>query len=606
MRIPIIVLLLFTLVSGVAAVDKSVWAYSGDPIEFQGETYYAYLDTTRTNAFVESNATSLILRLGTCKRENFVRYCFTDIANETSEWFRFNANNQPEYGARFTFESLGPSIQATQTYSTTTPDINSRVDGTITVRNTGNEDARDVTVTYRVSPSARITTCSDCDISNHLFSKRITRLRPGESQTITFAFTVERAEAFSSNASVTFSHEDIEGSISDLTRAFTIRKPYETSLSRPNAAPVGEWIPLRLTIRNTGENAILVDATQIRNASVSYETTPGSTSADLSSLEIEPGETITRDYRVRSTRAGSFGTGHAITIRRGSDVFEETLRQTLEWRLQDVKLSAQLSRIRPATGDSNRIFVSIENTGTLTFRNLDIVVQGEVEDERRITSISAGQRADVFDLSFTHPRVEENTEGSINVTLRYDTQFGEEQTTTITIPYTIVSLSESYAFRRVMQPSEPGIGESFTVTLYGEKKTQSAIQLSEIADQVIGARIERGSTRIVPGVGEGEARLYQYEGVREDERFAIITSTHVSYNTERAVITDTYTTFNLTESELETIEAGETLVEAQTEELESEETLEESEEEPAETTIAREEEPGFFARIANWFRNLFG
>ena len=600
MRTIIIAALVLTLISGVSAVDKDVWAFSGDPIEFQGETYYPFLDNTRTSVYLESNHTTTILRLNSCRIVNFVRYCFVEVANDSNaNWFTFDTNNQPLYGARYTFESLGPDVRLTQTYSTTNPDLNSRVEASVSVRNHGNQDANDVTVTYTLPPGARIASCTECDASTHSFTKRFLRIRPGETETITFSFDVVHGEPFSANTSATYSYGGVDGSAAGLTRAFTIKKPYDVSLTRPNAAPVGEWIPLRLTIRNTGDNTITADVANHRNASVTYENLP-----DDFVRELEPGETATYDYRVRSTRAGTYRTGHDVTIRRGSDVFDEELRADPVWRLQDVRLSAELSRKNPLSGDSNRLFVSIENTGTLTFRNLDITVAGAVEDERRITSISSGQRSDVFDRSFTHDHVDSTTKGELTVTLRYDTQFGEEQVTSIIVPYTVRSLNESYKLRRVIQPQSPAIGEPFTVTVYGEKLTESSIQLSEVADQIIGGRIERGNNRAVPSVASSEARLYQYEGVRENERFALITRMTVSAQNDQVPISDTYATFDLSEDQIEAIESGEEIIDEET--LEDISTDEPADEPESDEPLPDREEPGFFARIATWFRNLFG
>ena len=608
MRTILIVVLALSLVTVAAAVDKDAWAFSGDPIEFQGTTYYMFLDSSRTNAYIESNDTTIIIREGQCRVENFVRYCFVEVANESNrDWFTFDSRNRPLYGARYTFESLGPNLRLTQKYSTTTPDVNTRIDGEITVRNTGNRDANSVIITYELEPGARIHTCSDCTVTQRSFTKEFTRIRPDETQTVSFAMIVERAESFSSSAEASFLHETVPGSVGPITQSFSIRKPYEVSLTRPSAAAVGDWIPLRLTVRNTGQNTITFDAQALSNTSLTYESsgTPGHTSHEA--IEVEPGETFTYDYRARSTRAGTYGTGYDIIIHRGSETFEETLRSDLTWRLQDVRLIARLSKSRVTPGDTNTLYVGIENTGTITFTNLDVSYEGSINDERRIESLRAGQRRDVFDASFTH----KETPGAydINATLRYDTQFGEEQTTTVSVPYTIIPLNETYRLRRVIQPSEPAVGEEFTVTVYGRRTTDSGVRYSEVRDRLIGARVLRGTHRTVPVISNDETRIYQYEAVREDERFALITTIEATFQNERATITDIHATFNLSEANIEdAIASPDTNVVVEHDE-EAEDIPEEEErtEEPAETPFPqRDEEPGFFERIINWFRGLFG
>ncbi|MFT4307737.1 MAG: hypothetical protein ACMXYM_00005, partial [Candidatus Woesearchaeota archaeon] len=574
MRTILLVLLVMSLATTVGAVDKDAWGFSGDPIEFQGTTYYVFLDSSRANAYVESNETKLILREGQCRVENFVRYCFIEVANESnSNWFTFDSRNRPLYGARFTFESLGPNLRLTQKYSTTSPDVNARIDGEITVRNTGNRDASNVIITYEIEPGARIHTCSDCTITQRSFTRELTRVRAGETQTVSFSMIVERAEPFSSSAQATFRHETTDGSIGPISQSFSIRKPYEVSLTRPSAVPVGDWVQLRLTVRNTGENTITFDARPESNASLTYESsgTPGYTSHEA--IEVEPGETFTYDYRARSTRAGTFTTGHDIVIRRGSETFEEELRSDLTWRLQDVRLTARLSKERVTPGDTNTLYVGIENRGTISFTNLDVSYTGIISDERRIDGLRAGQRRDVFDASFTHQ--EPVGTYAINTTLRYDTQFGEEQTATVRVPYTVIPLNETYLLRRVIQPSTPEIGEEFTVTVYGRRTTDSGVRYSEIRDRLIGARVIRGTHRTVPVISNDETRIYQYEAVREDERFALITSIQATFENEQATITDIHATFNLTEENIEdAITSPETSVTIETDE-EPEEPLEE-------------------------------
>lgn len=607
MRTALIAISILILVSSVSAATEK-WVYPGEPFTFEGETYYAFTDTSRQSVILQSNNTKLILDIGECENENFVRYCFEEVASTTDlDHIKFDTDNNILYGMKVSLEALGPKIKATQKYTTTAPDVNGRVDGEITVQNTGNQRAYAVEILWVANDTATLRACSECERSTRSFTKRFSSLDVDESRLVAFSFNVDQPRSFSSEAYVTYEYEGESGEVGPIKQAFSIKKPYTATLSRPGKAPVGEWIDLTFTVKNTGDNDITITATPIENASLRYENAPFNDARSLVDMKLEPGESESYAYRVVSTNAGTYRTGFAVDVRRGTESFEEELSQTLEWTLDDVALIAQVSKRAPASGDSNTLFVNIENRGSLVFRNLDVAYEGEISDETSIASIGTDKLLEPFEERFTHPKTDVRLEREFTVTLRYDTQYGEEQESMRTVPYTIIPINESYAIRRVVNPREPKIGDQFTVSVYGRKTVDSAVRYSHVEDRLIGGRIDQGNHRLIPIESPDEELLYQYEATRTDERFAIITSVDATFLEQEARIREVYTTFNLSDEEVdETIDetpAGEIVDEPE----ESEEAAPpEAEPEASDPFAEREEEQGFFARIASWFRNLFG
>jgi hypothetical protein len=610
MRLTIILVTALIIISSVAA-ETEKWMYPGEPFTFEGEIYYAFTDNDRDSAILQSNNTKLILDIGECENKNLVRYCFVEVAGRDDyDHIKFDTDRNALYGMKLSFESLGPKIQASQKHSKTAPDLNDRIEGEITVKNTGNQRANTIVVTWQANDSISIRSCSDCERTRRTFTRRFANLDAGSTINVPFAFIVDESRPFSSEANVTYEYEGETGTAGPLKQSFSIKKPYSVSHSKPGKVRIGEWIDLSLTVKNTGENTISISTERIGNASLTYENAPFNDLRSLESFTLEPEESKTYAYRALSTIAGTYGTGFDVRIERSEDSYEEKIRHDLIWTLEDLALGAHISKRSPASGDTSTLTVTVKNRGSLAFENLVIRYDGEISDETSIAVINTDTSLKPFEKRFTHPKTDTRLERTFNVTLRYDTRFGEEQTSERTIPYTVIPISESYELRRAIKPKEPEIGEAFTITVYGLKTVDSAVKYSHVEDRLIGARIERGNHRHIPIESQKEELLYQYEAIRNDERFAIITSVDATFLDQEAHIRDVYSTFNLSEEAIEEAIEKQPAGTIETEDVATEtpqepETDEESSAiEPEEPSVPEQE--GFFSRIMNWFRNLFG
>lgn len=612
MRALLIGLILLLAIGTVAAAnDFTGWVMPGEPFKFNGQTYYGFPNKARTSAMLETNGSNVIINLGTCQNIDFIRYCVDKIANQTDlDHIKFDTNNNILYGIHVSLTSLGPSLKVTQSYSTTHPDVNQEVTGTVTIKNTGNQPASYVTLAYTLEGTARIKTCSDCRISGSSFTKTITQLDTDKSQTVTFTFINDEPSSFNATSNVSFEYENTSGTLGPFHQVFALAKPYSVTLKGSKKTAVGDWTPLTLTIKNTGANPLMFNITPVTNASLSYQRTGGIDNTQLARLELAAGASTSYQFRTSATKAGTYTTGFVFNATRGSDTFHDNVSTRITYQLQNVKIIARLAKQEPVSGDTNTLYVQLQDTGSLSFSNLTVNATGIANGSATVSSISPGNTANALKIPFTHPKTSTRVDGTINITLSYATRYGETQNATTSVPYTVLAVGESYTITRKISPSHPAVNDTFTVTVYGTKIADSAVDYTPVTDTIIGARVTQGNTHLIPIESQKKELLYQYDAVRTSEKFAIITSVNASFLGQDARINDTYATFNL--SELSTIEAVNSSTPADSGTNATGNSTTNASDTTAggtqhqQTSSSEASKPGFIARIIGFLIHLFG
>lgn len=607
--IAIAFLLIVTTVSA-ASGDFDGWVLPGEPFHFDGHTYYSFPNNERTSALIETNTSNIIISLGTCQNIGFVQYCLDQIANSTDlEHIKFDTKNNILYGVKLRLTNLGPSLKVTQAYTPGTPDVNQLVQGTITIENTGNQPASYVTLAYALNGSTHIKSCSDCKISGDSFTKTIPQLDAGKSAQVVFTFSVGAPRNFASTANVTFTYQNTTGTQGPFPHAFKIAKPYKATLSGGGKAAVGDWIDLALTLTNTGANPIRIHATPENNASLTYQRTSGLDVTQLSDINLTSGAKATYQYRASAKDAGTYGTGFKITVTRGNETFHENLTKELVYQLEDVRIIAHLAKQNPVSGDSNTLYVQLQDTSkSLSFTNLTLNATGLANGTKTIPSISPGSTIDALTIPITHPKTTRREQGTINVTLTYSTSYGQVQNASETVSYTVLPVNESYEITRTISPKDPAVNQSFTVTVYGTKIADSAVDYTPVSDRIIGATVKHGNTHLVPIESQNKELLYQYDAIRTSERFAIITSVNASFLGQHARINETYTTFNLGELAPASPTAPTTTTSGAENQSANATTgsAPQTTGSPNQASSTPGQKQGIIARIVSWFAHLFG
>jgi hypothetical protein len=544
MKISMIMLGLIVIIalsSGVEAKNTlNTWVYSGDSIRFQSQDYFFFLNTNNNGVMVQSDDYRQLISLGQCHEHNFIQTCFKEVALDDFKYIKHDTAGNPFYGMRIEMNVTGPQITMTSTFNRTTIDIGERAVGIITVKNTGNRQAESIRLEGNVTPGTVIEACSECIIRGSTFVWTLPSLNVDNERQISIRLRAVTADDIGTTIRASYQYREQVGNTTFNSASIKMIKPYETRLTHKQQALVGETIRSEVSIKNVGSQPLTISARLIRENDVSYDGTVITDLIKNAPITLAPNEEKKYTISLRSDKTGSYDSRLNLTLTRDDKQYNESLNLRIAVSATDIDIILGTGKKSVIGGDTDMIELELRNTKTLGFRNINIIASGFFERRDSLDSLDPGQRKRIFYDSIIYPDDNERKDVTTNVTITYQTPFGETKRIEREVKVAVYPLRLAYDIDRSIEPKNPAVGEQFTVIVKGRKAVDSRVDIDLISDILVGAVRVSGSTSGPAKFTTQYEPLYSYTAQRTSENMTISASGFIRFGARTADFAQEY------------------------------------------------------------------
>ena len=605
MRTSIILIGLFILILASTNVYASNnldrWIHSGDSIKFQDQDFFFYLNTNNNGVLVQSDNYRQLISLGQCHESNFIQTCFKEVELEDFSKIKFDTSGNPFYGIRVHMNVTGPQIAITSSYNKTNIDLDDRVTATFKIKNTGNRQAQELRIEGNLTPGTLIEFCSECQVRGSTFVWSIPSLNVDNEREFSMRIRAVTPENVDTHLIAHYNYQTQKGNTTFNGPTLRMIKPYDVRLNHKSSASVGETLRSEISVNNVGSQPIQLSATLERNNDVSYD---GNIFQELinrqTPINLQPGESKKYEITLRSDKTGTYDSDLKLFIVRDDKKYNESYNLRFSVTASDIDVTLNTGKKSVIGGDTDIIQLELRNTKDLGFRQISVSARGFFERQESISNLDPGQRRIVFSDSIVYPDNNERQDVITNVTITYQTPFGETKRIERELKVAVYPLRLAYEIDRTINPQNPAVGEQFTVNVRGRKVVDSRIDIDLVSDVLEGAERVSGS---ISGPGKFTTTfepLYSYTAIRTSENMSINTGGLLRFGSRTADFSEEY---------VAPIPPATPISESSGEEngvIDNNEQERGSNIDSRDVSIVNEEKSGaFIDRIFEWIKNLF-
>ena len=506
------------------------WVYTNEPFTFNGNTYYAYLSNDESTVLIKGNETSIALPFKQCSEQNFILFCYMNVSDNDFKHIKYDTNGQQIHGFYVTLNLTGPILDIKNELDKSSVDVNDIISGRVTVTNNGNRISGSTGDSIIINDSAVFTSCGSCNATSpQKVSAYLGDIDVNSLKVINYQIKVLNPEDFNIYSNISYSYEGKNYTRFQKLATVKVHSPYSIKWKQSQGSVlIGSEISGSVNITNTGNLPITIG--------MSYDTTTGyDVQGNLFSglaqngLTLKPGESMVYDYKTRSTEKGTNNIQVNMTITRSDGSYDYHKKLTQTFTSSNLKIIGKSGKSGAVGGDSDSYYLTIQNNAKQSFKNIRVYAKGFFNSNKTLENIDPGQAINVFSDSLTYPKVNHKTEAKENITVFYDTAYGTQYNETVTTSTSLYPLNESYQLIRDISPKVPANGEKFTVKVYGQKLVNSKIQVNNVHDDIVGAKLSNGLNQGQASLTNTKQLLYSYTAVRNGQYLLINSSARLQF-----------------------------------------------------------------------------
>ncbi len=586
--------------------------FSGEPISFNGKTYYGYLGTDEDSLLLTTEGFSSLIPVNRCEEHDFVEICFLGVEKEDFNKIKIDSNGNFVYPFNVSFKTTGPDLKVSLSLSKNNVDVDEEVKANLTLKNEGNRISENNFVKVFFNSSCNIV-CDSCSFGfdndffkNYFFVKK-SFLDVDEEKTFSFKVKLLKPENCNFFSIYNFSYNDknVEKNVSLGTLKVFI--PYNFNINYDSNVNTGEYSNGKLYFKNVGSKKLYVNISILKNESLKYYDLN-----DSYSFVLNPEEEKNIDFKTLSFKSKTYSTFFNINLSYNNKKYFENKKVKTTFKSNNLDVIYTFDKDNVVSGEKGTFYLSLKNNYDKVFKNIVVSTIGFFNTTKNLSVINPNSYKDVISIDVVYPKVSEFKQFYENITITYYTSVGEKKFLEKKAIVKVYPLNKSYTLKYKVSKDK---NNNIVFEILGKNNVDSKIRVLKVYSNIKNLDVLAGSLESKNVVVDNkENSLYGFTAINTSKDYYVNTTAILEYKGRKTNISILYYKGNLSILKLE--EKNSIIKEKSEEEknnnnnnniknniVEENKSKEEKKEEKKDKS--KVEDKSFFDKIVEFFIDLF-
>ncbi len=510
--------------------------YSGEPISFNGKTFYGYLDEGQDSLLLKTDSFSKLLSLGRCEEQDFIEMCFLGVEKNDYNKIKVDSNGNFIYPFNISLKTTGPELDVSLNLDKNTVDVDEEVKGKITLKNKGNRVSEDNYIKLFYNSSCKVYDCKDCifgfDKQNYIIIKN-SYLDVDEEKNIDFKVKLLKSEDCNFYSYYNYSYEGKTVSKEKSLGVLKIFKPYNLDFNYNSNLNTGDYSEGYFKIKNLGGKDLYVNVTVKKNESLKYYDLNNSYS-----FIIKPGEEKKVDFKTLSFESKTYTTKFNFTINYDEKSYEENKNMKVSFKSSSLDVKYTFDKDNAISEEKGNFYLSLKNNNEDSFKNIVVKVEGIINDSKNISVLNPNSFLKVFDEKIVYPKTDVIKNYYENITIIYNTIYGEEKTLKKNIKIKVYPLNKSYSIKHQVVKDKKGL---LNFKIIGKNNVDSKVKVEKVYSKIKNLKFIVGNLENNNVIVERkDTVLYGFTAENESENYYVNTTATISFNNKKVNVSNLY------------------------------------------------------------------
>ncbi len=512
--------------------------FSGEPISFNGKTYYGYIGIDEDSLLVTSEDFSSLIPIGKCEEHDFVEICFLNIEKEDYSKVKVDSNGNFIYPFEVSFKTTGPDLNVNLDFEKNNVDVDEKVKFNITLKNEGNRVSENnfVKVFYN---SSCVVECNECtfgfdnDKFQNYFLLKESFLDVGEEKIFSFKTKLVKPENCVFYSEYNYSYNDKSVVEEKNLGELKVFVPYSFNINYDSSVSTGEYSNGDLYFKNLGSKSLYVNITIFKNESLKYYDLN-----DSYSFVLNPNEEKNIDFKMLSFESKTYTTKFDINLSYDDKIYNEKKDVKVTFKSNDLDVIYTFDKDKVVSNEKGSFYLSLKNNYDKPFKDIVVNIIGFFNTTKNLSVLNPNSYDDVIKMDIVYPKVKEFRQVYENITITYFTSVGEKKVLEKNAIVKVYPLNKSYTLKYNVKNDDK---DNLNFEILGKNNVDSKIKVVKVFSKIKNLNLLAGSlenNNVV--VDKNERALYGFTAKNFSVDYFVNTTAVLEYNNEKTNISILY------------------------------------------------------------------